>query len=178
MISVLKSCDSAQRKYIRRIISAQSWASVPPAPDWMSRNALLLSSSPENMRRNSSPSTCCSKPARSDTSSSTVSLSSSSTASSSRSFASESPDCQCVQHCNHLFELLPAPGRGPGHDRVRSRHPVVRARAGPRSGDPPFRHSQRYPLNALIRSLRSEIGVPDLSGFHWACKLYRKDARC
>ena len=31
-ISVLKRLRSAQRRYIRRSISAQSWLSVPPAP--------------------------------------------------------------------------------------------------------------------------------------------------
>ena len=41
---------------MRSNISAQSCASVPPAPAWMSRNALCESILPANMRRNSSSS--------------------------------------------------------------------------------------------------------------------------
>ena len=39
-----------QRRYMRSSICAQSCASVPPAPAWMSRNALCESISPGNMR--------------------------------------------------------------------------------------------------------------------------------
>ena len=56
---VLKLLDSPQRRYMRNNISAQSWASVPPEPACISRKALLSSISPENMRRNSSPSSNC-----------------------------------------------------------------------------------------------------------------------
>jgi hypothetical protein len=45
---------SAQRRYMRSSISAQSCASVPPAPAWMSTKALAPSILPENMRWNSS----------------------------------------------------------------------------------------------------------------------------
>ena len=51
--SVLKPWPSPQRKYIRNNISAQSWASVPPEPAWISIKALLGSISPENIRWNS-----------------------------------------------------------------------------------------------------------------------------
>ncbi len=37
--SMVKPRRSAQRVYIRSIISAQSWASVPPAPAWISATA-------------------------------------------------------------------------------------------------------------------------------------------
>ncbi len=46
--------DSAQRRYMRSSICAQSCASVPPAPAWMSRNAPRGSISPGNMRDSSS----------------------------------------------------------------------------------------------------------------------------
>ena len=52
--SVLNPFLSPQRRYMRISICAQSWASVPPAPAWMSRNALCASISPGNMRLNSS----------------------------------------------------------------------------------------------------------------------------
>jgi hypothetical protein len=48
IISVLKPRRSAKRKYIRIIIDAQSWLSVPPAPALISRKQLLTSASPEN----------------------------------------------------------------------------------------------------------------------------------
>ncbi len=51
--SVLKPRASPHRRYMRRSIAAQSCASVPPAPAWMSRNALCESISPGNMRLNS-----------------------------------------------------------------------------------------------------------------------------
>ena len=35
-----KPSRSAQRRYMRRSISAQSWLSVPPAPGWMVMMAL------------------------------------------------------------------------------------------------------------------------------------------
>jgi hypothetical protein len=52
--SVFQPRDSHQRRYMRSSISAQSCASVPPAPAWMSTNALAESILPENMRWNSS----------------------------------------------------------------------------------------------------------------------------
>ena len=48
MISVVKRCRSAQRRYIRRSISAQSVASVPPAPALIDSIAGRSSYSPEN----------------------------------------------------------------------------------------------------------------------------------
>src|SRR6185437_6320292 len=48
MISVFQRCRSAQRRYIRRSIAAQSVASVPPAPALMLRIAGRSSYSPEN----------------------------------------------------------------------------------------------------------------------------------
>src|SRR5664280_541788 len=44
---------SAHREYMRNIISAQSWASVPPAPAWMSATASRSSWSPANNARSS-----------------------------------------------------------------------------------------------------------------------------
>src|SRR5450759_104264 len=44
---------SAQREYMRNIISAQSWASVPPAPAWISATASRSSWSPANNARSS-----------------------------------------------------------------------------------------------------------------------------
>src|SRR5580700_2016609 len=52
--SQLKPRAAPQRRYIRSSICAQSCASVPPAPAWMSRKALCESISPRNMRLNSS----------------------------------------------------------------------------------------------------------------------------
>src|SRR3954465_14243080 len=40
---------------MRSSIDAQSWASVPPEPAWMSMKQLLASTGLENLRRNSSP---------------------------------------------------------------------------------------------------------------------------
>ena len=48
MISVAKRCRSAQRRYIRSSISAQSVASVPPAPALIVSSAGRSSYSPEN----------------------------------------------------------------------------------------------------------------------------------
>ena len=50
MISVSKRWRSAQRRYMRRSISAQSVASVPPAPALIDRIAARSSYSPENSR--------------------------------------------------------------------------------------------------------------------------------
>jgi len=54
MTSVLKPFLSPQRRYMRSSICAQSCASVPPAPAWMSRKAPRGSISPGNMRESSS----------------------------------------------------------------------------------------------------------------------------
>src|SRR6188768_3195152 len=52
--SASKPREAAHLRYMRSSICAQSWASVPPAPAWMSRKALCESISPRNMRLNSS----------------------------------------------------------------------------------------------------------------------------
>jgi hypothetical protein len=52
--SVLKPFLSQYLRYWRSSIAAQSHASVPPAPAWMSMKQLLGSSGLSNMRRNSS----------------------------------------------------------------------------------------------------------------------------
>ena len=54
MTSASKPRDAAHLRYMRSSICAQSCASVPPAPAWMSRKALCESISPRNMRLNSS----------------------------------------------------------------------------------------------------------------------------
>ena len=55
--SVLKPLRSAYLRYWRSSIAAQSQASVPPAPAWMSMKQLSGSAGLLNMRRNSSCST-------------------------------------------------------------------------------------------------------------------------
>ena len=50
IISVANPRRSPQRRYMRSSISAQSCASVPPDPAWMSRKAFAASISRENMR--------------------------------------------------------------------------------------------------------------------------------
>src|SRR6187399_1024614 len=52
--SASKPREAAHFRYMRSSICAQSCASVPPAPAWISRNALCESISPRNMRLNSS----------------------------------------------------------------------------------------------------------------------------
>jgi hypothetical protein len=54
MSSVVKPFFSQYFRYWRSSIAAQSQASVPPAPAWMSMKQLPASSGLENMRRNSS----------------------------------------------------------------------------------------------------------------------------
>ena len=54
MYSTLKPCLSHQRTYIRSNISAQSCASVPPAPACISKKQSFISASPE-----SNASNCC-----------------------------------------------------------------------------------------------------------------------
>ena len=49
-----KSLRSAQRRYMRSSISAQSWLSVPPAPGWMVTMASRASFSPESSIASSS----------------------------------------------------------------------------------------------------------------------------
>src|SRR5579862_2338327 len=78
---------TAHFRYMRSSICAQSWASVPPAPAWMSRNALCASISPRNMRLNSSARTLASYFGRSRSMSLAVDSSSSASASSSSSSA-------------------------------------------------------------------------------------------
>ncbi len=45
--SALKPARSAQRRYMRISICAQSWDSVPPAPGWMDRMTFFLSCGPD-----------------------------------------------------------------------------------------------------------------------------------
>ena len=52
-ISARKPFLSQYLRYMRISIEAQSCASVPPAPAWMSMKQLFGSSGLENMRRNS-----------------------------------------------------------------------------------------------------------------------------
>jgi hypothetical protein len=54
LISTEKPRDSAQRKYMRSSISAQSWESVPPAPERIVTTASSASCSPEKRRCSSS----------------------------------------------------------------------------------------------------------------------------
>src|SRR5579863_921344 len=89
--AVLKPRRSPQRRYMRKSMLAQSWASVPPEPAWMSRNALWESISPENMRRNSISATSCSMRSTSRTTSPKALSSPSSTKSSSNSPESSRP---------------------------------------------------------------------------------------
>src|SRR5579864_2032371 len=89
--SQLKPCAAPQRRYMRSSICAQSWASVPPAPAWMSRNALCASISPRNMRRSSRRRTCSSNCWASPSISRAAVSSPSLTASSSSSPASPMP---------------------------------------------------------------------------------------
>ena len=56
VISVLKPFDSAHIRYMRRSISAQSQASVPPAPAWMVRKTLQWSLGPPSIDRSSNAS--------------------------------------------------------------------------------------------------------------------------
>ena len=58
--SVLKPLRSQYLRYWRSSIAAQSHASVPPAPAWMSMKQLLGSGGLSNMRRNSSSATVAS----------------------------------------------------------------------------------------------------------------------
>ena len=61
--ATLKPFPSHHRRYIRRSISPQSCASVPPAPAWIVRMAFRSSSSPLSMLRNSrSPIPCSTRP--------------------------------------------------------------------------------------------------------------------
>src|SRR5882672_5591560 len=91
MTSARKPCLSAHLRYMRMSICAQSCASVPPAPAWMSRNALCASISPGNMRANSSFLSVDSRGARSFSTAARVPASPSSSASSVSAAASLSP---------------------------------------------------------------------------------------
>src|SRR2546425_9024105 len=59
--STAKPFLSQYLMYMRSSIAAQSCASVPPEPAWMSTKQLLGSSGLENMRRNSSAATSLSR---------------------------------------------------------------------------------------------------------------------
>src|SRR3989454_392801 len=63
--STLKPCRSAHRVYIRISISAQSWDSVPPAPEWMVSSASRVSSEPRSMFCSSRASSCAAIPSAS-----------------------------------------------------------------------------------------------------------------
>ena len=89
--SVFQPRDSQNRRYMRSRISAQSWASVPPAPAWMSTKQLVWSCSPENMRRNSSLPTRVAMFSTSAVTDSTIASSFSISASSRYSSASDRP---------------------------------------------------------------------------------------
>ena len=89
--STLKPFCSPQRRYILKIMLAQSWASVPPEPDWISKKAALGSISPENIRLNSNFSRLKVSESSSTCTSSRVSSSFSSTARSNSSLASTRP---------------------------------------------------------------------------------------
>ena len=49
----LNPCAAAHRVYMRSSMAAQSWASVPPAPDWTVRTASPASHSPPSRARSS-----------------------------------------------------------------------------------------------------------------------------
>src|SRR6188508_3193453 len=91
MTSASKPRDAAHFRYMRSSICAQSCASVPPAPAWMSRNALCESISPRNMRLNSSLRTSTSSLPASRSISRAMPSSSSPSASSSSSLALATP---------------------------------------------------------------------------------------
>src|SRR3954471_7527733 len=76
---------------MRSSIDAQSWASVPPEPAWMSMKQLLASSGLENMRRNSSAATSFASLSTSEEIPSSVASSLSALASWNSSAASVSP---------------------------------------------------------------------------------------
>src|SRR5882757_204381 len=82
-ISTSKPRRSAQRKYMRRRISAQSWESVPPAPAWTVTTASPASYSP--LKRRASSSSASRDSIVASCASSSLSISSSSSASSARS---------------------------------------------------------------------------------------------
>jgi hypothetical protein len=92
-ISTSKPRRSAQRRYIRSSISAQSWESVPPAPDRTVTTASPESYWPLNSRASSSSASRASREASWVSSSAAMSASSvASSASSSRSAASPSSE--------------------------------------------------------------------------------------
>src|SRR3954467_7560980 len=91
-ISAPKRLRSQYLRYMRMSICAQSCASVPPAPAWMSMKQLFGSSGLENMRRNSSAATSVSNLARSEATPASVASSFSGRAMSKSSFASWMPD--------------------------------------------------------------------------------------
>ena len=104
--SALKPLRSAYFRYCRSSIDAQSQASVPPAPAWMSMKQLLGSAGWLNMRRNSSVETSFSKISMSACTAASVSSSFSSRAISNSSAASFRPDAHAVEHQHHVFQRL------------------------------------------------------------------------
>src|SRR5262245_22518585 len=90
-ISAPKPRRSQYLRYMRMSICAQSCASVPPAPAWMSMKQLFGSRGLENMRRNSSAATSSPSFSRSEATPRKVASSCSARASSSSSAASASP---------------------------------------------------------------------------------------
>src|SRR5215218_2901832 len=89
-ISTAKPRRSAQRRYIRSRISAQSWESVPPAPAWTVTTASPASYSPLNRRASSS--SARRRSTEPSCESSSAAISSSSAAISARSSRSETSD--------------------------------------------------------------------------------------
>ncbi|CFN77576.1 Uncharacterised protein [Bordetella pertussis] len=90
-ISALKPLRSAYLRYWRSSIEAQSCASVPPAPAWMSTKQFSGSAGLANMRRNSSVSSFSWKRSASCSMASSVASSLSASASSTSSHESARP---------------------------------------------------------------------------------------
>ena len=89
--SAVKPLRSQYLRYMRSSIDAQSCASVPPEPDWISMKQLFGSSGLENMRRNSSAATSSPSFSTSAATPKTVASSLSARASWNSSAASERP---------------------------------------------------------------------------------------
>src|SRR3954452_7332324 len=119
--STLKPRRSAQRIIIRSTISAQSWASVPPAPALTVTSASPASYLPENRRSSSSAPSRVSTEA--NASSSSDARSGSSSAISTRPSRSSASDCslvnasslRCVRVCSALvFAAVSGSSQKPG----------------------------------------------------------------
>ncbi len=95
--STLKPFLSQYLMYMRSSIDAQSCASVPPAPAWMSMKQLFGSSGLENMRRDSSAAMLCCNFSTSEETETRVASSFSARAISNSSFASLRPEAMPVR---------------------------------------------------------------------------------